>query len=118
MSRSAAGPVTARSPGRLRPAPRRPFGWDGAGTRTGPDPGGGGVGAGGPGEDGGSGGEHAGVAAQRVERPVDEAAGRLGRDVELLADLAEALALAVEQPEAGLHGEPGPRVERLEQLVD
>ena len=36
----------------------------------------------------------------------------------LLADLAEALALAVEEAEAGLDGVAGPGVERAEQLVE
>ena len=43
-----------------------------------------------------------GVVAQAGDGPADEAAGGLGGDAEALADLAEALALAVEQAEAGL----------------
>ena len=41
------------------------------------------------------------VVAQASDGPTDETAGGLGGDAQALADLAEALALAVEQPEAG-----------------
>ena len=44
--------------------------------------------------------------------------GGLGGDAQVLADLAEALALTVEQTEAGLDGVAGPLVERAEQLVE
>src|SRR6056297_163475 len=59
-----------------------------------------------------------GVVAEASHCTADEAAGRFGSDAELLADFAEALALAVDEPEAGLDGEPCPRVERAEQLVE
>src|SRR4029079_16575296 len=59
-----------------------------------------------------------GVVAQADDGPADEATGGLGGDAELLTDLAEALALAVQQAEAGLDGVPGPVVERAEELVE
>ena len=59
-----------------------------------------------------------GVVAQADDGPADEPAGGLGGDAETLADLAEALALAVEQAEAGLDRVAGAGVERAEQLVE
>src|SRR5215218_5415998 len=59
-----------------------------------------------------------GVVAQADDGPADEPAGGLGRDAELLTDLAEALALAVEEPEARFDRVAGPVVERAEQLVE
>jgi hypothetical protein len=56
--------------------------------------------------------------AQAGDGPAHEPAGGLGRDAQLLADLAEALALPVDEPEAGLDGEAGPRLEGAEQLVE
>jgi hypothetical protein len=51
--------------------------------------------------------------------PLDETAGGLGGDAELLADLAVALALAaVDEAEALLDGVAGPRVEHVEQFGD
>ena len=47
-----------------------------------------------------------------------EAARGLGGDAQALADLAEALALAVDEAETGLDGEAGASVERAEQLVE
>ncbi len=62
--------------------------------------------------------DRVGAVAQRAEGPVDEAAGRFGGDVEGRTDLAEGAALAVEQPETGLHGVAGPVIETGQQLVD
>ena len=53
-----------------------------------------------------------GRALQAGDGPADEPAGGLGGDTDTLADLAEALALTVEQPEAGLHGVTDAFVER------
>ena len=59
-----------------------------------------------------------GVVAEAGDGPADQTAGGLGGDTELLADLAEALALAVLEAEAGLHGEAGAGLQRVEQLVE
>ena len=60
----------------------------------------------------------AGVLAHGVDSSLHEPAGGLGGDAEALADLTEALALPVEQPEPGLDGKASPRIERAEELVE
>src|SRR3954451_13369564 len=50
--------------------------------------------------------------------PLAEPAGGFGGDAELLADFPEALAAAIQQPEAGLDGVARPAVEGAEQLVE
>ena len=59
-----------------------------------------------------------GVVAKASDRTRHQAAGGFGGDAELLADFAEALALAVDETEAGLDREAGPRVERAEEFVE
>src|SRR5690606_19979752 len=59
-----------------------------------------------------------GVVAQAGDRTRHQAAGRLSGDAEALADLTEALALTIEQPEPGFDRVPGPSVERAEQFVE
>ena len=67
----------------------------------------------------GSDGEDAlGIVAQTGNRTAHEPTGGLGGDAQALADLAEALALAVEQAEASLDRVTGPGVERAEQFVE
>src|SRR5262245_53345658 len=70
------------------------------------------------GSDGSDGEDALGVVAQADDGPADQPAGRLGGDAEALADLTEALALTVEEPEAGLDGVASTRVERAEELVE
>src|SRR5262245_4785913 len=55
--------------------------------------------------------------AHRVDRPLDQPAGRLGGHAQLLADLAVAALAAVGEAEALLHGVAGPGVEHVEQAV-
>ena len=58
-----------------------------------------------------------GVFTEAGDRTAHETTGGLGGDAQVLADFAEALALAVEQSESGLHGVAGPLVEGAEQFV-
>ena len=59
-----------------------------------------------------------GLVADGVDRPLDHAAGGLGGDAELLADLAVGALAAVVEAEALLDGEAGPAVEHVEQAGD
>jgi hypothetical protein len=58
------------------------------------------------------------VFAQAGHGTADEAAGRFGGDAEVLADFAEALALAVDEAEAGLDRVAGAGIEGAEQFVE
>src|SRR6476659_9914392 len=59
-----------------------------------------------------------GVVAETGNGPRHQTAGGFGGDAEALADLAEALALTVEETETGLHGVTRAGVERAEQFVE
>ena len=59
-----------------------------------------------------------GFLAHRGHRPLDEPAGGLGGDAELLADLAVAALATVGEAEALLDGVAGPGVEHVEQVAD
>ena len=57
-------------------------------------------------------------ALQAGDCSADDSAGGFGGDTKAFADLAEALALPVEQSETGFHGVAGVFVERAEQFVE